>query len=81
MEETTDPNDTQPGFTRAAVREWMAALSDAQRKELAELHHRGELEAVFQRAVQKAVAARQLSALYLETMREALGHLIPGRRK
>lgn len=80
MEETTDPGDTPPGFTRSAVREWMAALSDAQREELAELHRRGELEEVFRRAAEKAVAARQLSAMYLDTMRDAIGHLLPGRR-
>ncbi len=73
----TDP----PEHLRLLAREWLASLTDAQRREIEELHRTGRLEEAFNRGVAKAVAARQIAAICLDVMRDTLRTCFPGIRR
>jgi hypothetical protein len=77
---TTEPDIADPPeHIRLLVREWLASLTDDQRRELSELHRRGELEATYQRARLRYAAAQQLSAMCLEAFADAFRLLQPER--
>jgi hypothetical protein len=75
MDETTQ-NTTSP----AAIREWLSTLTVEERTGLEDLHRRGELEAAFQRAVEKSIAARHIADICLKGLSDALRLLQPTTR-